>query len=222
MPCGLAGHLKAVPDLGHRLSVPALTQTVEFAYHQSRRLRMMGREGVVRKREIVGQVEIDERLVGALRFVEYTPDPLIDNDEFFETMDADSESACALASVLCGGWECVSLDVSDYGPILEFSTAWMTPAFARGGLWAQVAERVIEHVSPRHALLVMKAFPLEYERKAPEGSSVEQGLFARQAAMKRHYRRLFGVQPFPGKAGEDGWLWRVGRRFADLMPPPGL
>lgn len=220
MPCELANHIEAVPKLRHRLSIPVSVGTVDFAYHQSRRSRMMDGEGVVRKREFVGKILVDGRQAGALRFVEYTPDPMIDNRDFFETMDADSISEYVLASVLCEGWRHLSSDVSDYGPILELSTAWMAPAFARGGLWARVAEHVIGHVSPRYALLIMKAFPLEYEGLAPEGSSLGRSLLARQAAMKRYYGRLFGVQPFPGEAGEDGWLWRIGQNFDDLIPPP--
>ncbi|CAO3425106.1 hypothetical protein [Azospirillum doebereinerae] len=220
MPYELARHLEAIPKLRRRLSIPVPAGVVDFSYHQSRRFRMMDGEGAVRKREFVGRILVDDHQAGALRFVEYTPDPMIDNSVFFETMDADSISEYVLASVLCEGWSHLSSDVSDYGPIIELSTAWMAPAFARGGLWARVAEHVIEHVSPRHALLIMKAFPLEYEALEPEGSSLEQNFLVRQAAMKRYYRRLFGVQSFPGEAGEDGWLWRVGRDFDNLIPSP--
>lgn len=220
MPRKLAGHLEAVPKLKHRLPIPESMGAVEFVYHQCRRSRMMDGEGFVRKREIVGKIKIDGLQAGVLSFVEYTLDPLIDNSEFFETMDADTFSESVLASILCEGWECISSDVSDYGPILEFSTAWMAPTFARGGLWARVAEHVIEHLSPRYALLIMKAFPLEYEGMALGGSSVAPSLLKRQTAMKRYYGRLFGVQPFPNEAGDDGWLWRAGRHFIDVIPPP--
>ena len=218
VPLRHASDLLSAKKLKHRLTIPYGNSTACFCYNKPRLFRIG--EGAVRMREIPGWIEINGQRGGLLNFVEYVPDILIDNTEFFESMDLHAQATSDLAAVLCDGWEYVSTDVSDHGPILEFRTAWMAPSFARGGVWATLAERVIEKVFPKHALLVMKAFPLEYEGRAPVGTPAHGGLVSRQAAMKRYYMRLFGVRPFPGEAGEEGWLWRVNPQLKNVIPPP--
>jgi hypothetical protein len=56
----------------------------------------------------------------------------------------------------------------------------------------------------RRCILVLKAFPLEYE-----GKGYPSGFRLRQRAMIRHYRRLLGMAPFPGKPGREGWLYAL-------------
>jgi hypothetical protein len=181
---------------------------------------MMGGDGVVRRRELFCWFEIAGERVGALHLIEFTPDVGIDNFEFLDTMDADYHADAVLAEVLCSGWEDLSLAVFCYGPILEFRLAWIAQRYARRVHWAAVAERLIETEFPRHSILVMKAFPLEYESQSPAGSPAHDGLIARQAAMVRYYRKLFGVQPFPGPVGKEGWLWRTAPRVVNVIDPP--
>jgi hypothetical protein len=57
---------------------------------------------------------------------------------------------------------------------------------------------------PGQILLTMKAFPLEYEGRAPIDAPSHAGLLSRQKAMIRYYRQQFGVTPFR-------WpIWRRG------------
>jgi hypothetical protein len=123
--------------------------------------------------------------------------------------------------MLCDVWSDAVNDVLAYGPVLEFRLAWMAPQHATTAVWATAAEALIKAEFDEHSILVMKAFPLEYEGlDAPEGAPVYGGFISRQSAAIRYYRRLFGVDPFPGEWGADGWLWRASPRVADLLIPP--
>jgi hypothetical protein len=202
------------------LRTTAQDGTFVLRYRKSRWRRMIMGQGCVKRRDLFCWITTKKRRVGALNFVEFEPDILISNDDFFNTMDADYHADAHLAEVLCAAWDAVVPDVLDYGPVLEFRLAWVAPEYARSGLWATAAKAIIEAEFDDHSILVMKAFPLEYERRAPRGSPAYKGLERRQAAMVRYYERLFGVDRFPGMFGDDGWLWRPNPRIADIVPAP--
>lgn len=205
----------------HReLKITMRDGTYLLRFRKSRSHRMMMRDGCVKQRDLFCWIIAKKRRVGALNFVEFEPDVLISNDDFFDTMDADYHADAHLAEVLCTAWDEVVPDVLDYGPVLEFRLAWVSPEYARSGLWAAAARALIEAEFDDHSILVMKAFPLEYEGRAPIGAPAHKGLERRRAAMVRYYGRLFGVARFPGMFGDDGWLWRANSRVADVIPAP--
>jgi len=177
-------------------------------------------EGCVRQRDLFCWIKFDRTVVGALHFIEFDADALITAEEFFDTMDADAQADATLAEVLCGAWDDVVSDVLERGPVLDFRLAWMSPKHARAALWANAADALIDAEFGDHSILVMKAFPLEYEGRAPEGSAAHSGLIRRQAAMIRHYCRLFGVSRFPSWAGNDGWLWRQNPKLGGKIVAP--
>jgi hypothetical protein len=189
-------------------------------YRKSRWHRMNMGEGYVRQRDLFCWIMFEKRRVGALHFVEFEPDVLIGNGDFFDTMDADYHADAHLAEVLCDAWHDVVDDVLAYGSVVEFRLAWMSPKYAISGLWAMAAEALLKVEFDERSILVMKAFPLEYEGRAPDGSPAHNGLMRRQAAMIRYYERLFGVDRFPGMSGAGGWLWRANPRIADFVPAP--
>src|ERR1700738_3649859 len=47
------------------------------------------------------------------------------------------------------------------------------------GLWCAAASELIASEFPDHSLLTMKAFPLEYEGRAPPGTNSHVGLLSR-------------------------------------------
>jgi hypothetical protein len=202
------------------LRITARDGTYLLRFRKSRWHRMMTGEGCVKRRDVFCWIIAKKRKVGALNFVEFEPDVLISNDDFFDTMDADYHADAHLAEVLCAAWDEVVPDVLCHGPVLEFRLAWGSPEYARSGIWATAAEAIVEAEFDDHSILVMKAFPLEYEGRAPRGSPAHKGLERRQAAMVRYYGRLFGVDRFPGMFGDNGWLWRANPRIADIIPAP--
>jgi len=77
-------------------------------------------------------------------------------------------------------------------------------------------EIISKHYAEDFSVLLLKAFPLEYEWRAPIGSEAAQTLERRRAAMIRHYRRVLRVEPLPGRPGEDGWMWRPLNQYAPM------
>lgn len=189
-------------------------------YRKSRWHRMDEDTGCVRKRDLFCWFISKNRRVGALHFVEFDPDDFIDNEKFFYTMDADYHADAHLAEVLCDAWHDVADQVFAYGPVLEFRLAWMSPKCAKSAAWVTGAEALIKAEFDEHSILVLKAYPLEYEGRARDGSPAHDRLLRRRAAMIRYYKRLFGVDCFPGMSGADGWLWRANPRIAEFIPAP--
>jgi hypothetical protein len=206
----------------HRVTITTKKEMYTLNYRKSRRRRMNWGKGCVRTRDLFCWLNFKNLRVGALHFVEFEPDRLINNREFFFTMDADYHADMHLAEVLCDVWSDVVNDVLGYGPVLEFRLAWMSPQHAAAAVWAKAAEALIKADFDDHSILVMKAFPLEYEARleGPENSAADGDFPRRRAAMIRYYRRLFGVEPFPGEWGAEGWLWRASPRIAELIPAP--
>ncbi len=151
-----------------------------------------------------------------MRFDEWHPWPGLPSDDFVEGMDEDSLASFNLSLVLADFWEMEEL--SESGPILVFSRLWMHPDHARGSVWAPVAEALIRRrYERRFSVLVLKAFPLEYEHAVREGSPLERGFASRQRAVQRLFTRLLRVHPLPGDHGAEGWMWRPP---SDGVPPP--
>ncbi|MXP15688.1 hypothetical protein GRI44_13110 [Altererythrobacter confluentis] len=158
---------------------------------------------------------------GSFEFTELCPEPLIDNHSFFEWADAMSSTLMELAEVLCSHWEELS-EVSDYGTILELTRAWMDPAFSNSGRFARAANALIG-MNKDWSLLVLKAFPLEYEGSGSDSDQFVQAQNRRQRAMMRHYHSALGVAPFPEAAGNHGWMYlrRAGLPIADPINGAG-
>ena len=107
----------------HELRIETENHNYTLRYRKSRWHRMVDAQGCVRQRDLFGWIMFDGHRIGALEFVEFEPDPFIDNEIFFDTMDADYHADAHLAEVLCASWQDVVGDVCDYGSILEFRLA---------------------------------------------------------------------------------------------------
>jgi hypothetical protein len=186
------------------------------AYRRGRKYRIPDDADVAWKRDVFCLIRVKREIVGALHFFEFDVTPFTDNETFLDAMDADAAADFNLAKVICKQWDEVE-DVTSYGSILEFRMAWMTPRFARASIWAKAANQIIEREFSGYSILILKAFPLEYEGRAAAGTRLGRGLRIRQAAMKRQYKRLLGVEPFPSAAGREGWLWRPHPRLIGIV-----
>ena len=131
------------------------------------------------------------------------------NDDVLYLMDAEEDIESKIAQTLCSSFDNLACDVMPYGSILDFRHAWIKPRPAQRGLLAKAATTIIDAAFPDHALLIVKAHPLEYEGQMPDDAPIETGLASRQRAMVRHYHRIFGVEPLPCPHGQEGWLWRL-------------
>lgn len=74
-----------------------------------------------------------------------------------------------------------------------------------------------------HAILVLKAFPLEYEgycsREGKDGVDYDVAFRRRQKALFRVFDQE-GFEPFPGASGQVGWMLRVADRPQGIVTPP--
>lgn len=184
----------------------------------TRRHRLGWDGGPIRTRTLFGRLTVDDRLAGAVELAEYDIEVDTHDRDFFYVLDASSQEEADTATVLCSCWSQIADRVGAFGPILIFRLAWMHPEHAKGALWATAARQMVNTYLDRHALIIAKAFPLEYEgRGAPDLEGVIQ---ARQRAMVRYYGRLLGLRRLPGWAGREGWLYAIPPRLEGCIPVP--
>ncbi len=178
---------------------------ITLRFRRSRKRSIYERGGFVRTRELFCWICEGSAKIGYVSFIEYYIEPMTLEDDFLEEMDIPSAESLALAETILSCW--YVFDVALAGSVVELHRVWMAPHRARDGLWARVANHFISGEYSEHgALLLLKAFPLEY------GGNVITMLSAafegRRRAMFRHYRRHLGVELLPGLAGEEGWMWK--------------
>ena len=108
-------------------------------------------------------------------------------------------------------------EVTDYGTVLEFERAWMNRRWADAELFGAASKALLGRVSHR-AILVLKAYPLEYESRVTDANADAQR--RRQLALMRLYRSVLGVDRFPGSAGNRGWMFAIPERLRDVICKP--
>jgi hypothetical protein len=170
--------------------------------------------GFVQKTEFFAWLMLGGRRIGAFQLNQFDPNGCGSNLDFMMAMDIDDAFEATLAGALCDQFDNLIDEVTLAGPILEFRRAWIMPRFANGDLFRLAAHTLVEKFCPHFSILVIKAFPLEYEGEVREGSDLEFAFKRRVRAMIRYYQRIFGVHLFDGAYGDDGWLWRAGETLA--------
>jgi hypothetical protein len=168
----------------------------------------------VHKTEIFAWLVLGRKRIGAFQLNKFDPNGCGSNEDFMTVMDLAEAYEATLSGALCRQFANLIDEVTLAGPIVDFRRAWIMPRFANGDLFRLTSRTLVEKVSPHHSIMVMKAFPLEYEGEVLEGSELETAFKHRARAMMRYYQRIFGVRPFDGEYGDDGWLWREGETLA--------
>ncbi len=186
-------------------------------YRKSRRGQLDFELQGIKKRELFGWIEMESERVGAIEIHEFRADDYLDNDTFFELMDAVSQMNMQLATAVIGAWEDVGMDLFAYGDIVDFRMAWTDPRRCPPGVWASLANALIELECSAYCLLTLKAFPLEYEGKVNGDAHLAASLKHRQGAMRRLYGKLLGVAPFPA---DNEWMYRINPRLASAIDTP--
>lgn len=159
----------------------------------------------------------DDQRAGSLAINEYRIATFAGSRYFLDEMDAHSHATYNLADVIIRHWEDVS-EISDYGDIVELDRAWMMAAHSSEGCFSAAANVLIEKLYRNRSLLILKAFPLEYENKITDGN--EAAFLRRQKAMQRHYSKIFDVTPFPGSDGGDGWMYSIPKHLRGVIAQP--
>lgn len=181
-------------------------------------------QGWVKRQSRFGLIEIEGEQVGALEAVRYETDVLICTEEFVLIMDMDSAYEATFGVILGNAWENIGLDVTDFGTIIELRWAWTDPTATVRVPIATLFKALLTPWLSTHAILVLKAFPLEYEgycsREEEEGVDYDVAFRRRRRALMRMFDKD-SFEPFPGTAGHDGWLLRVADRLQGVVTPPG-
>lgn len=181
---------------------------VVIAFRFSRWGRV-GWDEPIKKRTIFAWALVGGQRMAAVEFAQYRPE-MMENEDFAFIMDMDNSHEAELGIVLCDSWPELTFDIGGYGDFLEWEFAWTKPREPQAvGLWLTAGEWVISRLDDEYSIIVLKAFPLEYEGCAPPGTEGARALRRRQRALVRLYRRLLGVRPLPGRHGREGWLWRA-------------
>lgn len=82
-----------------------------------------------------------------------------------------------------------------------------TPSAGVESAW-QIINLLLKRIRRRIAVMLLKAFPLDYEDQETE--ETQRAFARRQGALVRLYRRRLGAEPVPHKQlAEDGWMLRL-------------
>jgi hypothetical protein len=98
----------------------------------------------------------------------------------------------------------------DYGTVVRFERLVISRKTNSQAVWGLIAQVIAREFSRRGSLLLLKAFPLEFENRLTEASpaAAHSKFDARRRAMQRHYSQRLKVRSLPGEFGYDGWMWR--------------
>ncbi len=204
---------------------PQSTRTIDLQssggfvgrYTKARMYWLIQRGSGVRMREVYCWLFDSGEQAGALSIQEYAVEPFLSDGQFWEAMDGESSEANDLAELLIRHWEDVGYDLAPEGTFVLLDRLWVSPKHARSSQWVQIVQHLLEVEFHRRCILVLKAFPLEYEGRGHRNPNMRR----RQRAMVRLYKRKLGVSAFPGKAGRDGWLYSIppsARRYGVRKP----
>lgn len=187
-----------------------LSQDVVMSFHTTPNRSLVWGEKGVMKSKLLAFLLAGQTKIGAIHADLYTVKQCRNNEHFWDLMDYSSAYEEELARTICTFWDDVGGDIGCEGPILHFGFAWISKDWAGCDLLELAGRAIMESVWPTHSLILLKAWPFEY--KLSEISKYPALMDARSNrvnAMVRHYSRIFGVQPFTGQEGRDGWMWAV-------------
>ncbi|WP_203290773.1 hypothetical protein [Maricaulis parjimensis] len=153
-------------------------------------------------------VRHDGRSVGGVNLSRFTIPTFMTNEEFLDVMDRESSETHRLSCALAHEFDSVSEEVGDYGDIIELNRVWLSPVPEVAGASGEILESLIAAVFPDFSLIVLKAYPLEYEGNLPDGSPMRPAFERRQAALMRLYGKTLGVTRMSGRYGDEGWMCR--------------
>jgi hypothetical protein len=159
-------------------------------------------------RSIHFQIATSDDALASGHFVEWTAPAISYLNDFFCAADAQSQEDHNSADILMSAW---GDDESpfNYGTMIRFERLIIKSARHSPGIWSLISDLIRREFARRGSLMMLKAFPLEYEGAlAPDASAASRQRFRRRKAMKRLYSRRLGVSAVPGPYGNDGWMWR--------------
>lgn len=164
---------------------------------------------LLRVRDLFGWVELDGERIGAVGFKEHDVDFGTTNGNYIYAADVSSYEDQRIASVVSDYWKDVGLEIGAYGPIIYAEGLWIEPRHRSRLVATELLRDFIAAVYRRFPLMVLNAFPLEYESRVTEEN---REVFERRIrAMMRHYSTVLGFTPFADCTDTNGgWMWKIG------------
>lgn len=130
----------------------------------------------------------------------------VDNDEFVFAADIESEGDYLMASMVGQGWGLADDHPLEFGSIVVLDRL-VVPRPMRF-FWLTMIAAIRREFSRRGALMVLKAFPLEWEGRFGDPRAPDRKAFERRlAAMTRHYERQLRARPLGDDGGDGTWFW---------------
>ncbi|TBY68943.1 hypothetical protein E0H51_31535 [Rhizobium leguminosarum bv. viciae] len=151
------------------------------------------------------RIAFGERIMAIALFREWSlADFFPGHQDFIEAADIVTQQDYEMAKFVSEFWD------EDDHP-LEYDKL-MVP-HPDPNIWPLLQKGIDKHFSKKMALLILKAFPLEFEGRSGDQSGRNMAdlpeFRRRQLAMKRHYRRILDVKNSAGEKDAEGWMWRV-------------
>jgi hypothetical protein len=174
---------------------------------------------MLRRQECTAWVFLNGSVVGGAVLKRYMIPPYMDNDEFLELMDADSGAEHELSAALDSQFGEIG-GVGAYGDVLLLDRMWLARIPRLAGLSAEMVNALVSAFCPEFAIIILKAYPLEYEGMFSENADLSERevMFQkRRRAMMRLYEREFGVVALRTEYGENGWMYRVRTGLEDII-----
>ncbi|RIJ26128.1 hypothetical protein D1224_00470 [Henriciella barbarensis] len=165
---------------------------------------------VIRRQVCDAWIFLGSDIVGGVQLMRYSIPAFMDAEEVLYVMDMDEQEESDLACALEAEFGDIGEEVGAYGDIVEIRRVWMKPISSLAGRSSDAVNSLVGAFCPDFALIVLKAFPLEYEHafNSPDESFADLAFNRRRAAMMRLYTKTYSVQPMQGSHGEQGWMYR--------------
>ncbi|RWY70032.1 hypothetical protein [Rhizobium sp. WSM1325] len=131
--------------------------------------------------------------------------PVMGSD-FVDVADSRSQEDYEMAAIVEQCWSEAWEHPLDYGSIVVFHRLVIPrpmPAF-----WPTMRSAIKREFSRRAAMMLLKAFPLEWENRFQDPAAPGRGDFeCRLNAMLKHYSRQLGVSRLPVSSANGQWMW---------------
>lgn len=165
---------------------------------------------VIRRQACDAWIFDGQAIVGGIQLKRYSIPAFVDNDYVVDIMDMDEQEEYELAHALAFEFEDIGEEIGAYGDLVEIRRVWIKPGSGIAGRSCDAVNALIGAFCPDFAMIVLKAFPLEYENFADRADSkhLVDSLDRRRMAMMRLYAQSYGVRPMMGSLENDGWMFR--------------
>jgi hypothetical protein len=173
------------------------------------------------RRSVWIEIWYSRTLVGVADLTEWRLPTFPVPRDFWELADDISLEDSEFAEVVCSFWPDYEFP-SDYGNLLNFVRLAIDTKRDRGRRALKMLGEFLDVEAKRRvSLMVLKAFPLEFESELPEEEVRRHEQFAhRLRAMLRVYERDLGAKPIPDQATYPGFMWKELRYCPEPQPLP--